>query len=343
MAFYTTELRTIVEHYGNNNKTGNYQDIDKAIETALPYIFGNFEVFDDNYRKVLETKIIKHFYTREIAFETVPLWKFKLNTKLEEIMPLYNQLYKSELIKFEPLYDVDMYTDHKGKRDTDSKETKENQDNENSKRELNRATDRSINDNRAVNGTDSSTSSSVDNATANDKTNATSSNQSNSQTTNDNRVGQVGRDLYSDTPQGSLDGVESQKYLTNARKTTQDTHTVDGGSTSAQESNDSTTTNESSSNSTSNNKNDRATATQETSNRNENSYDTSEDAYNLMRAGSSTALGTARTTDEYIQHVYGKTGGKNSSELLLDFRKTFLNIDMMVIEELEPLFFGLYE
>lgn len=90
MANYTTELRTIVEYYGNNNEVGNAASINDSIKKALPHIFDDFNIFDDNYREVLETKIIKHFYTREIAYETVALWRFKLNTKLDEIMPLYN-------------------------------------------------------------------------------------------------------------------------------------------------------------------------------------------------------------------------------------------------------------
>mgnify|MGYP001604760735 FL=1 len=40
---------------------------------------------------------------REIGFETVGLFKFKLENKLNEIMPYYNQLYLSERMEFDPL------------------------------------------------------------------------------------------------------------------------------------------------------------------------------------------------------------------------------------------------
>lgn len=47
-------------------------------------------------------------------------------------------------------------------------------------------------------------------------------------------------------------------------------------------------------------------------------------------------------TDDYARHVSGNTGNKNYSEMLLDFRKTFINTDMMVISELENLFMGVW-
>ena len=57
-----------------------------------------FPIFDENYRSVLETKILRHYYTREIGFETVGLWKHYLKTKLNEIMPKYNKLYEASIV-----------------------------------------------------------------------------------------------------------------------------------------------------------------------------------------------------------------------------------------------------
>lgn len=94
------------------------------------------------------------------------------------------------------------------------------------------------------------------------------------------------RDLYADTPQGALRGVESETYLTNARKIT------DSGST-----NDS------------------------------NSYNSS---------------GSGNSNDDYFENVKGKRGGENYSDMLRKYRETFLNIDMMVINELDDLFLNLW-
>lgn len=51
---------------------------------------------------------------------------------------------------------------------------------------------------------------------------------------------------------------------------------------------------------------------------------------------------TIDTLDDYLEHVKGKTSGISYSKMLDEFRKTFLNIDEMIINELSPLFFGLW-
>lgn len=105
MSKYTTELRFIVETSAGLDKSVGDDDINTTIAKALPKIFNfDFPIFDEAYRTVLETKIVKHYYTREIGYETVGRWKLALETKLNEIMPYYNQLYRSELLEFNPLY-----------------------------------------------------------------------------------------------------------------------------------------------------------------------------------------------------------------------------------------------
>ena len=125
MSKYTTEVRYICETAAGLTNSEGYNSVEDIIYKALPSVFNfTFPIFDESYRSVIETKILKHFYTREIGFETVGLWKLKLNTKLNEIMPYYNKLYKSELLEFNPLYDVDLTRKHKiegnGKKDSDT-------------------------------------------------------------------------------------------------------------------------------------------------------------------------------------------------------------------------------
>lgn len=49
------------------------------------------------------------------------------------------------------------------------------------------------------------------------------------------------------------------------------------------------------------------------------------------------------TTEKYVEHVTGKQGTESYSSMIKEYRETLLNIDEMLIEELEPLFFGLWE
>ena len=124
MSKYTTEVRFICETAAGLETSEGYLSVNQIIKAALPSVFDfDFPIFDETYRPLLETKILKHFYTREIGLETVGLWKLKLDTKLNEIMPFYNQLYKSELIEFNPLYDVDLTRDHTLNRTEETKQT----------------------------------------------------------------------------------------------------------------------------------------------------------------------------------------------------------------------------
>lgn len=105
MSKYTTEVRYICENYAGLSESEGGNDVESIVEKSRSKVFDfDFPIFDESYRSVLERKILKHFYTREIGEETVGLWKLRLNVKLNEIMPYYNQLYKSELLEFNPLY-----------------------------------------------------------------------------------------------------------------------------------------------------------------------------------------------------------------------------------------------
>lgn len=183
MSKYTTEVRFICESKAGLSESTGCDNVDDIISKSWDKIFTSKAVFfDEKYRSVLCQKILKHYYLREIGSETVGIWKLWLNTRLEEIMPFYNQLYKSALIEFNPLYDVDLKRTHNRKIDSSKQDT----------------------------GTSQSVSSGEINASG------TSSGSSNN----------TKKDLYSDTPQGAITGLENENYLTNARKVT------DTGSTS---------------------------------------------------------------------------------------------------------------
>ena len=109
MSKYTTEVRFICENSAGLSESEGADNVDSILDKCWNKVFNfDFPIFDENYRQVLCRKILKHYYTREIAHETVGRWKLALNAKLNEIMPYYNQLYKSELLEFNPFYDVDL-------------------------------------------------------------------------------------------------------------------------------------------------------------------------------------------------------------------------------------------
>ena len=113
MSLHTTEVRYICEKAANYEESQGYKRVNDILNTVWDKVIPqDWPIFDEEYRPVLCKKILKHFYTREIGLETVGLWQLKLETKLGEIMPYYNKLYASELLEFNPLYDVDLTTDH---------------------------------------------------------------------------------------------------------------------------------------------------------------------------------------------------------------------------------------
>lgn len=89
MSRYTIELRYLIE--------GNY---DLGLK--------EYPIFDESYREQLNNKIIQHYYFREIGFETEALFKNRLNQKMNEIMPYYNQMYESSKLKIDPLSTIDL-------------------------------------------------------------------------------------------------------------------------------------------------------------------------------------------------------------------------------------------
>lgn len=253
MSKYTTEVRFICESSAGLRESEGANNIDSILDKCWNKVFNfDFPIFDENYRQVLCRKILKHYYTREIAHETVGRWKLALNAKLNEIMPYYNQLYKSELLEFNPFYDVDLTRSREGS------------------------------------GTSNRTSNNTETNSGTSKNFSSGSGTSNTATLN----------RFSDTPQNSMDtqGIADSVPLTTVTKVNEDN----------------TTTNE--------------------------STDT------LTRNDNKTGNGTENinNTDKYIETVKGKQGTENYSSLLKKFRETFLNIDMMIIEDCSDCFFTLW-
>jgi hypothetical protein len=363
MAKYTTEVRSICETLSTLGQTKGYNDVDTIISEATPKIFSfQYPIFDEAYRIPLEKKIIENYYTREIAHETVGLWKLKLQTKMRQIMPYYNQLYKSELLEFNPFYDVNV-THDRSVTNTGSKVTdgttiqgsvkKETGTIGNVESELNTGT---VKNSGTVNdtGTVTDTGTVVDTGTVADATTLT--NNLTDTNTIDGTVAKSvntdNKDAYSDTPQGGISNVEDYSYLTNYRKvlstnnenedvdkveTLKKTGTVGTDSTKT---NNLTTTNNLTKGSDFTKTND-LTVTNNLSNQRTGTV-TNNLTTDIDDTIDVNSIDTINNTETYLETIIGKQGGENYSDLMLKFRKTFLNIDMQVINELSELFFGLW-
>lgn len=206
------------------------------MENGFNFGLQKYPIFNEEYRPILNQKILNHYRFREIGFETAELFKVYLNTKMDEIMPYYNQLYKSELIEFNPLENV--------------------KQNEVFKSDFN-----GVQNNISVSDGTSDTT------TCNDSL-----------------------DISSDTPQGFLvaENINNSTWATNADKF----------------------------------------------------HGNSEDNNKTHLSGNSDT--TTENYQNYEKVITGKTPGENFSEMLLKYRETFLNIDMLIINELSDLFMNIY-
>ena len=273
-ARYTTLIRDICEFYANENTNG-LSNINNVLDKSWNIIFThNWEIFDESYRKILCEKILRKYFTREICAETVELWKLWLDATMCEIMPTYNQLYVSTLIKYDVFNNVDVTTTFEKSGKEDSKNT------------------------GSINTTDSGTQTNTGKSAGNVKGTIKSDNKNNA----------TEWDLHSDTPQGGINGVEDEQYLSDATKRTNNSNT------------DSTVTNSENNNTEINN-------TLKTSN---------------TQTNSNTNKGTKETSEEWTQRIFGKNNGQSNNVLLKEFRENILNIDQMIIKDLEPLFFQLW-
>lgn len=186
------------------------------LKSGFQLDLNSYPIFDESYRDGLNNKIIRHFWFREIGFETAALFRDRLAVKMNEIMPYYNQLYKSTLFNIEP------FETHRLVRELT----------------------------RTENNSGSST------------------------------VNADGKTVYSDTPQGllNINSIEDEIYASNA--------SLGNSVTDSQAQED-------------------------------------------------------RNTGE-SEVKYGNTSNKSQSELLEEYRATFLNIDMQIINDLEDLFMGIW-
>ena len=283
MSKYTTEVRYICEVAAGRTESAGFNDIESILEASYSSIFNfTYPIFTEldefkakytaaelaNLKKEFEKKILRHYYVDEIGAETVGLWKLYIQQKLYEIMPYYNKLYASELLEFDPFENVNL-KDESNRASSSASET--NRDNIN-----------------------------YQNTTGASSGTTTSEDTPNTQT--------VHYDLFSNTPESGLSGVDNERYLTDARKitdTTKGTGTGGVGDTS------------------------------EGTNESVNTSSTS-------GGDSEKTTGASSGTDIAASHQHGKSPGETYSEMLTKYRDTILNVDKLVLDELRDCFMYIY-
>lgn len=84
--------------------------IKNLIDNEFDFGLQEYPIWSEDYRPILNKKILNHYYENEIGFETANLFKFYLNNKMNEIMPYYNKMYNAEQKVLENMLDnVSLY------------------------------------------------------------------------------------------------------------------------------------------------------------------------------------------------------------------------------------------
>ena len=196
MAKYTMELREILAHE--------------------PIFDFSYPIYDEHKRHEFESAFMRHFYFREIGFDTVDMFKHYLHDKFIVIFPYYNELMRTATLKYDienPYNLIETYTRKtdsldKGAsflsavtrgKDKTTAETTDSRTGETSGR-VNQTGQNGQNETVKTDSTGNETGNGTVNSEKNGAVNATDKH---------NNVNK-----YMDTPQGLTD-LRNSKYLTN--------------------------------------------------------------------------------------------------------------------------------
>jgi len=304
MSKYTTEVRFICESaYEEDAFRKEPKNIDNIVNSGIKRCFmekevdgesvilvPQFEIYKASHLMPLCGKILRHYYFREIGFETVEQWKVYLINRMREIMPYYNELYKSAELEFNPFEDTNYVRigakNDEGKTDKKRGKTESN-----------------------INMSNNSESGDFNEDNTGSQNRIGVNNENSEDSTNDER-------LYSETPQSGLSDVREGNYLTDA--------TINNGK---RESNNNRVNQEESE--LTNNRQNQYSSTKDSVNQGERKEDEDENIENLLNS-------------LWNESITGKTGNTSYSKMLMEFRKSILNIDSMIIDELKDLFMLLW-
>lgn len=271
-----------------------------------------YPLFDTEYRAGLQKKILLHYYTREICEETFALWKLRLISKLNDIMPYYNGLYTETFEKY-------LGSDYNLFNNVDMEIT------DNFDKKIERMVENVLNEqmkNKNTSETNSEEEHSGDDTTKYKK-----------HYTKD--IGGAGytdtipnakTTKTSDTPQGAVSNLTGG-YMSQVVQESGDIvqRNYNNGTSKAEKYDDANnsedvlshghTINNSESNVNNSSRN-------TTANNNENEE--------------------AKEKSKTNRRTKGKSNFQSYASILKEIRESIINVDKMVIDELEPLFFGLW-
>lgn len=278
MALRTILLESVLENLvlQNTGKTKyDFETFDDLILQATDYIFEDYPIFDENYRKPLEVKILSHYYFRELS--TIPFgrWKFFLNRDMKERMPYFNELYQSQLDKYEIFENYRMTETLDRDLTATQEHTNKRTELENDKKdeETLRSGESKIDTNETQTGTSK----------------------------------ELAKNVYEDTPYNSLGNKDYATNITDSDVEADSTVGTTGSQASNQDTKENKVT--------------------------DNVKEFESESKNEM---------VNANTEDYIKTRFGFNSSQSKPQLIMDFRKSLIEVDLMVIDALKDNFSGYF-
>ena len=316
MSKYTTELRYYLESSAGFDESKGFNQIDRIISTGYSYLFdfsypffGSTTTEKSDEQIYFEKSFCYKFYRREIGFETIGDFKLHLQARLLEKIPFYNRLFESLAKEIEndgvlfnsvDLTETGADTSSEARSRIDTETGTENLNESRTHVDTEQTSDSENTARQVAGGTTKGVTGGYKDSTKTEQ-----------------------YDVRSDTPQGSLSGVENNTYLTEARKNygddsdnfTERKYTDYGEVTS-----DTT--------------NDRSDVTR-AGQTERSAIDSNSNEKEIDKTRTGTDTGTAEKN--YTKQTTGRNG-KPLYEQIAEWRKTFLNINGMLLNEFDDLF-----
>lgn len=233
----------------------------KIVPTSFPVwketkVTESGEVIEVFPRKRIVSKILAHYYMYEIGYESQNMWLFAFNRRLGEIMPYYVELAKTLGVEFNPFITTDLEETYggeegkeEGRRETNNNLRTGNISRESTGNERNNGNFSDSSNEKSIStlkktgsdgydgGSLTTTNYTDTNVYGKTEKNISDKNGSSDSTVTFNttntrtKTGTVVEDddnwnKFSETPQGVLEDVERDRYLTDARKIEDDKTTT---------------------------------------------------------------------------------------------------------------------
>lgn len=306
--------------------------------TGEPFNLWDFDYpsyYKGDEKTAFEQKVIDHYLFHQIGCETIARFHHNFKTRVREIMPYYIQMYKSVEImdKIEdPFGNVDV-TETFQEQTTGKANTTESGT---SSSTGSGTTSTTASGTTTTNGSGTTTTNGSGTSSSNSSDAATSSSTETANKTDTKTAGETTEHRFSNTPHGTIENLSDHLTEASVDDKEQDENIVSNGTVTTANESETTSLNESETTSRDES---------ETTSRNESETTTQDNSETTSEASGTTSRESDSETEGTVTRTLTRKGNQGVNTYahdMIEFRQSFINVDMMVIGALRDLFLLIY-